>query len=56
MREHIKVLVVDDDMLAAKLFGHALRHLGFDVAVACDGMNAIAECESSHPDMSCYLT
>jgi two-component system response regulator YesN len=36
-----KVLVIDDDVGTTETFGHALRHAGFDVAVACSGVEGL---------------
>ena len=48
----IKVLVVDDSALVRKLFSHVLSEdLGFEVQVARNGLEALAQLETFRPDV-----
>jgi two-component system, chemotaxis family, chemotaxis protein CheY len=43
-------LVVDDSRVIRKVAGRILEEMGFDVAEAGDGMEALAWCRSAMPD------
>lgn len=45
------VLVVDDSAVVRELISTELRHRGFDVAVANDGIDAIAAIQKHPPDL-----
>src|SRR4051794_22162064 len=49
--ERSLVLVVDDDVDLARFIEINLRLEGFDVVVARDGLEALAELERSRPDL-----
>ncbi|HOX24902.1 MAG TPA: response regulator transcription factor [Candidatus Krumholzibacteria bacterium] len=49
MRE--RILIVDDEAPVAGLLEHALRHEGYDVAKAADGMDAMNRLQSFKPDV-----
>jgi two-component system, cell cycle response regulator DivK len=45
----VRVLVVEDDLVSAKLFSHWLRSQGCDVCIAPDAEEALAVMKSFHP-------
>ena len=45
------VLVVDDEATVRYLLSHVLSHAGFRVEVATDGLSALEQIGSSHPDL-----
>ena len=47
----LKVLVVDDQELNRNLLQHMLKHEGFDVVLANDGLQAIEKCKEESPDL-----
>lgn len=47
----MKVLVVDDQELNRNLLQHMLKHEGFDVVLANDGLQAIEKCKEESPDL-----
>ena len=47
----LRILVVDDDALIASVVVDHYRELGFDVAVASDGADALAQMEAQLPDL-----
>jgi DNA-binding response OmpR family regulator len=46
-----RILIVDDEAPVAKLLEQALRHEGYDVARADDGMEAMNRLHSFRPDV-----
>lgn len=44
-------LIVDDSRVIRKVSRHALEGLGFAVREACDGLEALASCDSEMPDV-----
>ena len=44
-------LIVDDSKVIRKVARHILETLGFQVEEACDGREALTQCESSMPDV-----
>jgi len=47
----LKVLVVDDQELNRNLLRHMLKHEGFDVVLAENGVQAIEMCKQHNPDL-----
>jgi CheY-like chemotaxis protein len=45
------ILIVDDDPICLTLAGMALRHAGFAILTAADGMEALELLESLQPDL-----
>jgi two-component system KDP operon response regulator KdpE len=46
-----KVLLIDDDPVLSRLFSVRLRGAGYDVAVACDGVQSISAVRRERPDV-----
>lgn len=46
-----EILVVDDDPHTRDVVAFALRHAGFSVQEAADGLSALARMEASAPDL-----
>ena len=46
-----KVLLIDDDPVLSRLFSVQLRGAGYDVAVACDGVQSISAVRRERPDV-----
>ena len=46
-----RILVVEDDEALAALYGTALRRAGFDVEIAGDGLAALDDIDTEHPDL-----
>ena len=46
-----KVLLIDDDPVLSRLFCVQLRGAGYDVAVACDGVQSISAVRRERPDV-----
>ncbi len=46
-----RVLVVEDEADFAALMESMLRGLGYDVSVACDGVEALSQVQNSAPDV-----
>ena len=46
-----KVLLIDDDAVLSRLFSVRLRGAGYDVAVACDGVQSISAVRRERPDV-----
>ncbi|MBW4420548.1 MAG: response regulator [Myxacorys californica WJT36-NPBG1] len=45
------VLIVDDSVTVREMIADQLRQIGFEVAVAADGVDAIAQLQTSLPDL-----
>jgi CheY-like chemotaxis protein len=46
-----RILVVEDDDALAKLYRSALCFAGYDVEVAGDGLTALDDIDTGHPDL-----
>jgi len=46
-----RILVVEDDDVLANLYRTALNFAGYDVAVAGDGVTALDDIDTDHPDL-----
>jgi two-component system KDP operon response regulator KdpE len=46
-----KVLLIDDDPVLARVFSVQLRGAGYDVAVACDGVQSVGAVRRERPDL-----
>ena len=46
-----KVLLIDDDAVLSRLISVRLRGAGYDVAVACDGVQSISAVRRERPDV-----
>jgi CheY-like chemotaxis protein len=49
--DRVRVLVVDDEDLVRLVIARQLRHFGFDVSVARDGLEALAMLPTAAPDI-----
>jgi twitching motility two-component system response regulator PilH len=45
------VLVVDDSVVVREMISSELRHMGYDVKVAIDGVDALTQLENALPDL-----
>ncbi|MDP2810818.1 MAG: response regulator [Rhodocyclaceae bacterium] len=47
-----KILVADDDRVVLLTLTEGLREAGFEIIEACDGLQALALCQSDAPDLA----